>query len=84
MVRIWNDIVEEGIAFPQEELLDMTSGAVFLKASHTALWRGTMTTEKSVGCIFSIQTMSVGVAISVMPVMLSVRKAEGCMLAKSW
>lgn len=31
MVRIWNDIVEEGIAFPQEELLDMTSGAVFFK-----------------------------------------------------
>lgn len=29
MIRIWNEIVEEGIAFPQEELLDMASGAAF-------------------------------------------------------
>ncbi len=29
MIRIWNDIVEEGIAFPQEELLDEVAGAVF-------------------------------------------------------
>ena len=26
MIRIWNEVVEEGIAFPQEELLDETSG----------------------------------------------------------
>ena len=29
MVRIWNEVVEEGVAFPQEELLDETSGAQF-------------------------------------------------------
>lgn len=29
MVRIWNEVVEEGIAFPQEELLDEHSGKVF-------------------------------------------------------
>ena len=29
MIRIWNEIVEEGIAFPQEELLDMETGAAF-------------------------------------------------------
>ena len=29
MVQIWNEIVEEGIAFPQEELLDETSGKAF-------------------------------------------------------
>ena len=23
MIRIWNEVVEEGIAFPQEERLDM-------------------------------------------------------------
>ena len=28
MVRIWNEVVEDGIAFPQEEVLDMKSGAV--------------------------------------------------------
>ena len=29
MVRIWNEIVEDGIAFPQEELLDAQTGAEF-------------------------------------------------------
>ena len=29
MIRIWNEIVEEGIAFPQEECLDDESGAAF-------------------------------------------------------
>ena len=29
MVRIWNEVVEDGIAFPQEEVLDMKSGAEF-------------------------------------------------------
>ena len=34
MIRIWNEIVEEGIAFPQEELLDMETGTAFF-ASQT-------------------------------------------------
>ena len=29
MIRIWNEIVEDGIAFPQEELLDAESGEAF-------------------------------------------------------
>ena len=29
MVRIWNRVVEDGIAFPQEELLDEASGRAF-------------------------------------------------------
>ena len=29
MVAIWNEIVQEGIAFPQEELLNVQSGAAF-------------------------------------------------------
>ncbi len=29
MIRIWNEVVEEGIAFPQEECLDRESGTVF-------------------------------------------------------
>ena len=32
MIRIWNEVVEEGIAFPQEELLDETTGAAFFAA----------------------------------------------------
>lgn len=34
MIQIWNEVVEEGIAFPQEELLDDISGAAFF-ASQT-------------------------------------------------
>ncbi len=29
MIPIWNEVVEEGTAFPQEECLDMVSGAEF-------------------------------------------------------
>ena len=29
MIRIWNEVVEEGIAFPQEECLDEESGRAF-------------------------------------------------------
>lgn len=34
MVEIWNEVVEDGIAFPQEELLDINSGREFF-ASQT-------------------------------------------------
>ena len=34
MVRIWNEVVEEGIAFPQEELLNFDTGTQFF-ASQT-------------------------------------------------
>lgn len=27
MIQIWNEVVEEGIAFPQEELLNNVTGA---------------------------------------------------------
>ena len=32
MIRIWNQVVEDGIAFPQENLLDAASGAEFFAA----------------------------------------------------
>ena len=32
MIRIWNEVVEEGIAFPQEEILDLNSGAEFFSS----------------------------------------------------
>ena len=32
MIRIWNEIVEEGIAFPQEDLLTPESGKLFFAA----------------------------------------------------
>ncbi|HCL08995.1 MAG TPA: GNAT family N-acetyltransferase, partial [Blautia sp.] len=29
MIRIWNEVVEDGVAFPQEECLDEKTGAEF-------------------------------------------------------
>ena len=38
MIDIWNEVVEEGIAFPQEEPLDGSSGAAFFAAqSHNGV-----------------------------------------------
>ena len=38
MIRIWNEVVEEGNAFPQEERLDMDSAAGFFSSqSYTAV-----------------------------------------------
>ena len=32
MVKIWNEVVEDGIAFPQLDLLDENSGAEFFSS----------------------------------------------------
>ena len=38
MIRIWNEVVEEGVAFPQLELLDEESGRAFFAAqTYTAV-----------------------------------------------
>ena len=38
MIRIWNEVVEDGVAFPQEECLDEKTGAEFFAAqTYTAV-----------------------------------------------
>ena len=38
MVRIWNEVVEDGVAFPQEEYLtDLTGSEFFAAQTHTAV-----------------------------------------------
>lgn len=38
MIQIWNEVVEEGIAFPQEELLnDITGAAFFASQTYSAV-----------------------------------------------
>ena len=32
MINIWNEVVEDGIAFPQEDFLDAASGKVFFES----------------------------------------------------
>jgi L-amino acid N-acyltransferase YncA len=36
MVRIWNEVVMEGIAFPQEDCLDLETGALFFSSQSYA------------------------------------------------
>ena len=36
MIQIWNEVVDDGIAFPQEEPLDLASGAEFFAAQSYA------------------------------------------------
>ena len=36
MVSIWNEVVEEGVAFPQTEYLTQESGRAFLQTRHGA------------------------------------------------
>lgn len=37
MIRIWNQVVEDGMAFPQEEGLDEASGAEFFAGQYSAV-----------------------------------------------
>ena len=38
MIRVWNEVVEDGVAFPQEECLDEKTGAEFFAAqTYTAV-----------------------------------------------
>ena len=38
MIKIWNEVVEEGVAFPQEECLDFESGtSFFFSQSYTGV-----------------------------------------------
>ena len=43
MASIWNEVVEEGVAFPQEELLDERTGAVFFSSQS---WCGVAVDEE--------------------------------------
>lgn len=44
MVEIWNEIIEEGIAFPQEDFLDAVTGKAFFAAqTHCAVAEDSLT-----------------------------------------
>ena len=58
MTAIWNEVVEEGIAFPQEELLDRESGAAFFAAQD---YCGVATDEAGEVCgLFILHPNNVG------------------------
>lgn len=68
MISIWNEIVHEGIAFPQEDLLDEITGEQFFLCKVIAVWRW-MKKTILLDCIFFTRIMSDDVDIYAMQVM---------------
>ena len=61
MVEIWNEVVRDGIAYPQENELDLAAGTEFFAAQSSC---GVAVDETGWGSIFCIPTTSAGAAIS--------------------
>lgn len=59
MIRIWNEVVEEGIAFPQEELLDESTGRAFF-ASQTYCGVAEDTGDGSIFGLYILHPNNVG------------------------
>ena len=57
MIRIWNEVVEEGIAFPQEDLLDAESGKEFF-GSQT--YCGVAETDGQVAGLYILHPNNIG------------------------
>ena len=57
MIRIWNDIVEEGIAFPQEELLTVESGREFFSSQ---TYTGVATYEDKIYGLYILHPNNIG------------------------
>lgn len=83
-VKIWNEVVDDGVAFPQLDDLDHESGlAFFEEQTYTGIAVDSDTNE-IVGLIFYIQIMLEDAAISVMQVMRFLLLTEENRLVNSW
>ena len=82
MVAIWNEVVEDGIAFPQEELLTEESGREFFAGQS---WCGVAEDEagKVLG-LYILHPNNVGRCGHICNASYAVRRPVGCTLAKSW
>ena len=54
-VEVWNEVVEDGEAFPQTELLTAETGRDFLRSSPTRAWPGMRARMRLSECIFYIR-----------------------------
>lgn len=82
-VKIWNEVVDDGVAFPQLDDLDHESGlAFFEEQTYTGIAVDSDTNE-IVGLLFYIQIMLEDAAISVMQVMRSLLLTEENRLVNS-
>lgn len=82
MVRIWNEVVEEGVAFPQEEFLDERSGRAFFAAQS---YCGVAVADGRVVGLYILHPNNIaGAATSRMPAMPWIPRAGASISAKSW
>ncbi|MBE6504857.1 MAG: GNAT family N-acetyltransferase [Methanobrevibacter millerae] len=57
MIEIWNEIVEEGIAFPQEDILDLKSGYEFFSSQ---TYTGVAILDKKIVGLYILHPNNVG------------------------
>lgn len=69
MIRIWNEVVADGVAFPQEELLNAETGKEFLPDRPTAPWQRIRKPEKCTVFTSCIPTTWDAAVISATPAM---------------
>ena len=80
-VKIWNEVVDDGIAFPQLDDLDHESGLAFFEEQTSLL---ILIQMKLSDFIFYIQIILEDAAISVMQVMRFLLLTEENRLVNSW
>lgn len=83
MIRIWNEVVEDGVAFPQEEVLTTETGREFFAAQTYSAVAEDVETGEIYGLYIRIRTMSDDAVISVMQAMQFRRAAEGFISEKN-
>lgn len=84
LIRIWNQVVEDGVAFPQEEYLTETTGAEFFaQQTYTAA-----AVDKNTGKIYGLYILhpnNIGRCGHIlMPAMRSTGMQEACISVKNW
>ena len=83
-VKIWNEVVDDGVAFPQLDDLDHESGLAFFEEQTIPGSLLILIQMKLSDFIFYIQIMLEDAAISVMQVMRFLLLTEENRLVNSW
>lgn len=69
LIRIWNEVVEDGVAFPQEEFLNTETGRDFFAEQTYTAAAVDEESGKVYGFTFCIRIISEDAGISAMPAM---------------
>ena len=83
-IKIWNEVVDDGVAFPQLDELDHESGLAFFEEQTYTGSLLILIQMKLSDFIFYIQIMLEDAAISVMQVMRFLLLTEENRLVNSW